>query len=548
MTNNSLPTPTASAAPATALPTAVAALLGRLRLSAVFSPVMLPWLGVGAIGLLLAGWLLLRAPDRAPIYSQLPEADKAAVVAALEDAGMAVALDPRSGAVLLPPADHARARMMLAAAGLPRAAPGAGDLLADMPLGTSRALEGARLKTAQERELARSIELLEGVQGAVVLIARPEASAFVRDRAPVTAAVTLTLAPGRALSDGQARAIVHLVAGAVPDLAPDRVAIVDQAGRLLSGDPSGGATRLLDQRLQMQAHMETRATEAVLALLAPVVGRENISAQVAIDVDFAQRDELREQFDRDGALRSEATSRRSASEPRAIGIPGALSNTVPAAPTITATPPPAAAAPPPASADSEESATRNYELGRSIAVTSRHGGQIRRLTAAVAIRAEALGPPAGRARMLAEIQTLVEGAVGYDAARGDRIAVAARSFAPPASIEVPLWQEPVVAESAKWLATALVAIALLLLVVRPLLKRLPLPARLPATPGLAGQMGPAGLPGISPAMLADYGAKLAEARLLAATDAARATAVARRLLSEPAPALIATTTTSDSPA
>lgn len=517
-----------AAAPASALPPAVTQLFARLR-APLLSRAALPWIGVGVIALLLVGWLLLRPPERAPLYSQLPESDKAAVVAALEDAGMAVALDPRTGAVLLPPADHARARMLLAAAGLPKAAPGAQDLLADMPLGTSRALEGARLKTAQERELARSIESLEGVQVALVLIAQPEATPFVRERAPVTAAVTLTLAPGRALSDGQARAIVHLVAGAVPGLSPDRVAIADQSGKLLAGDPGSAQGRLLDQRLQMQAQLETRARESVLTLLSPIVGRENVSAQVSIDLDFAQRDESREQYDPAGALRSEAVSRTSSSEPRAIGIPGALSNTIPSAPTVTATPPPAA--PPSTTANSQESATRNYELGRSVEVTSRQGGQVRRLTAAVAIRADALGPPAGRAKMLAEIQSLVEGAVGYDAARGDRIAVAARPFAPAATTEPPLWQQPVIVESAKWLATALVAIALLLLVVRPLLKRLPeRPAPLLPAPDIEA-VEPA-----PPAILVDYSARLAEARLLASTDAARAAAVARRLLAEPPPA------------
>ncbi len=528
--------------PSSPLPPAVTTLLQRLRQSPPLSRPMMAWLGVAALGLLLAGWLVLRPPERAPLFSQLPDADKAAVVAALEDAGLKVALDPRSGAVLLPPDDHARARMMLAAAGLPKAAPGSADLLANMPLGTSRALEGARLKTAQERELAQSIESLDGVQAARVLIAQPESSPFVRDQAPVTASITLSLAPGRALTDGQARAIVHLVAGAVPGLSPDRVAIVDQSGRLLAGDP-GGNGRQLDQRLQMQARMEQRAREAILALLGPVVGADNVTAQVAIDLDFAQRDESREQFDRDGALRSEAVSRSTSAEPRAMGIPGALTNTVPAAATVTATPPPAASTAPTTSATSQESATRNYELGRSIAVTSRQGGQVRRVTAAVAIRADALGPPAGRAAVLAEIRTLVEGAIGFDSNRGDKVAIAARTFAPVTEPVVPLWQQPLAVEGTKWLATALVAIAILLLVVRPLLKRLPVTAASPSPTSAAREGSEALLGEGQTATTIDYAAKLAEARLLVATDAARATAVARRLLADPVPTRAVATAT-----
>lgn len=522
-----LPAPGPS--PRMQLPAALSGPIQLLRANPLLARAAWPVAGVTVAALGLIGWLLLSPPERAPLFASLPETDKAAVVTALEEAGLAVALDPRTGAVLLPPDDHARARMLLAAQGLPRAAPGGAELVADMPLGTSRAIESARLKAAQERELASAIESLESVEAARVIIAQPEPSPFVRDRAPVTASVTVTLAPGRALSEAQSRAIIHLVAGAVPGLSPDHVAIADQTGRLLAGEPGAGRMQGDDRRLKLQAEMEARARQAILDLLGPVVGRENVTAQVAVDLDFAQREAANERYDREGALRSEQVSRSNSTEPRAIGIPGALTNTVPAAATVTATPPPATG--PTEQTTGSESATRNYELGRSVEVTSLAGGKVRRLTAAVAIRAEALGPPAGRARRLADIRALVEGAVGYDQARGDRIAVSANAFAPAEETQVPIWREPVVVESSKWLAAALVAVALLLLVVRPLVRRFTAELEEART----RQAQTIALAPMPPAALPDYSQKLAEARLLAATDSARATAVARRLLAEPAP-------------
>jgi flagellar M-ring protein FliF len=512
------------------LPAALDGPLALLRANPLLARAAWPIAGATVVTAGLLTWLLLSEPARAPLFAVLPEADKAAVVTALEEAGMPVALDPRSGAVLLPQADHARARMLLAAQGLPKAAPGGADLVADMPLGTSRAIESARLKAAQERELASAIESLEGVQAARVIIARPDPSPFVRDRMPVTASVTVTLASGRVLSEAQSRAIIHLVAGAVPGLSPDNVAIADQMGRLLAGEPGAGRMQGDDRRLRLQAEMEARARQAILDLLGPVVGRENVTAQVSVDLDFARREAANERYQPEGALRSEQVSRSNSTEPRAIGIPGALTNTVPAAANVTATPPPAATGPTEQTTGSE-SATRNYELGRSVEVTSVGGGQVRRLTAAVAIRADALGPPAGRARRLADIRALVEGAVGYDQARGDRIAVSANAFAPAEDTQVPIWREPVVVESSKWLAAALVAIALLALVIRPLVRRFTTElevAREQQAQAIAIQpQGPLPLP--------DYSQKLAEARQLAASDSARATAVARRLLAEPQP-------------
>lgn len=509
------------------LPPALAGPLARLRANRATLLRLLPALLVAALMLAGIAWLLLAPPERTPAFRNLPEGDKAAVVEALEGAGLDVALDPRTGAVLLPPQDHARARMLLAAEGLPRAAPGALDLIGDLPLGTSRAVEGARLRLAAERELARSIESLEGVEQARVIVALPEPSPFVRERMPPKASVTVTLARGRTLSAEETRAIAHLVAGAVPGLAADAVAIADQTGRLLAGGPGSAADAAMGRRLDHQARLEARAREAILALLTPIVGADKVTAQVAIELDETSREAATERFQPDGVLRSESTSQSLSAEPRAMGIPGALTNTLPAAPQVTATPPDA---PPPSTTTTQsQSATRNFEVGRSVEVMASSGGGIRRMTAAVVLSADALGPEAGRAALLAQIQSLVEGAIGADARRGDRVTVVARTFAPPPEISVPVWREPLVIEGAKWLAAALVALGILLLVVRPLVQRFLAERSLAAARAAANPQQ--ALPRAEPRLI-DYSAKLTEARLLAATDAARATAVARRLLAE----------------
>lgn len=513
--------------------TGLAALLDRPRALLDRNPVMrralVPALVAGGLLLLLILWLLLSGPERSPLFTSLPDADKAAVVQSLEKQGFDVKLDPRTGAVLLPPRDHARARMALAAEGLPRAAPGAFEMLGDMPLGTSRAVEGMRLRQAQERELAAAIESLDGVEAARVLIAWPEPSPFVRDRPPVSAAVTVTLAPGRTLSDSQARAILHLVAGAVPGLATDNVAIADQTGRLLAGEP-GGRDAATDRRVALKARLEARARDAILSLLGPIVGPENLTAQVSVDLDFVAREAASERFEPEGSVRSESESRSTSSEPRAMGIPGALTNTVPAAPVVQADAPPQAQGPT-VNTTSSESRTRNFEIGRSIELLSNSGGTVRRMTAAVVIHDTALGPPDGRAARLREIERLVAGAIGIEPERGDRVEVVARPFAPPASTAVPIWQEPVVVESSKWLAVALVALGLLFFVVRPMLRKWERDAE--AERAAAAATGLLSGPSLPDPRRIDYAAKLADARLIASTDAARATAVARRLLAEP---------------
>lgn len=527
-----MPEPALIAEPLAPQRTGLAALLDRPRAILTRNPVLrraaVPAAASAAVLLGVLAWMILSGPERTPLFQSLPDADKAAVVAALEKQGFAVRLDPKTGAVLLPPAEHARARMALAGEGLPKAAPGAIEMLDGMPLGTSRAVEAMRLRHAQERELAAAIESLDGVERARVLIAWPEPSPFVRERPPVSASVTVTLAPGRTLSDHQARAILHLVAGAVPGLSTDHVAIADQTGRLLAGEP-GGRDAAGDRRVALQARLEARARDAILSLLGPLLGPENVAAQVSIELDFASREAASERFEPQGSVRSESESRSTSSEPRPIGIPGALTNTVPAAPQVQAEAPPQAQGPA-VNATTSESRTRNYEVGRSVEVTVQGGGAVRRISAAVVVNEAALGPPNGRAARLRELERLVAGAIGADPGRGDRIEVAARPFAPAAAPARPIWQEPVVVESSRWLAIALVTLGLLAFVVRPLVRALAAEAEAERTERAA--RAAAAMPQTQASRLIDYAGKLTEARMIASTDAARATAIARRLLAD----------------
>jgi type III secretory pathway lipoprotein EscJ len=125
--------------------------------------------------------------------------------------------------------------MMLAAAGLPRdSAADSSSINEAMPLGTSQFMEQARYNAAIEEELSQSIRRINTIKDARVHLALPRQSAFVRDRADPKASVIVTPFQGRAVSDGQVQAIIHLVSSSVPYLVPANVSVVDQFGRLLT--------------------------------------------------------------------------------------------------------------------------------------------------------------------------------------------------------------------------------------------------------------------------------------------------------------------------
>ncbi len=134
---------------------------------------------------------MMREPTMTQLFPRLGDEDKQLVLQNLETNGVKAKLDPTTGTVMVPRNDFHRARMSLAAAGLPKASVTGYDILSQMPIGASRAVESVKLKQAQENELARSIMEIRDIEGARVHLAIPERSAFVRDQNPPSASVFL---------------------------------------------------------------------------------------------------------------------------------------------------------------------------------------------------------------------------------------------------------------------------------------------------------------------------------------------------------------------
>lgn len=421
---------------------------------------------LGVVGLSALAWLALQAPAQTPLYAGLAEADKAAVAEALKASGIGYKLDPSSGALSVDADRLHEAKMMLAGQGLPKAQPSGDAMLAALPMGASRAIEGETLRAAREADLARTIEAIDSVRVARVHLAIAEQSVFVRETKPAAASIMLTLQQGRTLSETQVRAIRHLVASSVPGMTADQVSVIDQSGALLSAITSAD-NALLD----LQLRMEARYREALISLLTPILGRDNFSVEVNADVDASESQATRETFPEDGRVlrREEGRNMRNTSAPAAaIGIPGALSNQPPAATTVADTPPGAAGAPG-TQGSSEENFSRSFELGREISVTHEPQGQLARISVAVALR-QAKGAPPLSAADIAKIDALVKGAVGFNVERGDQVAISARPFAETVSPEIAPWNEPWFWPMLRQTGAVLGAITVLLLLGLPLRK------------------------------------------------------------------------------
>jgi len=456
-------------------------------------------LGLAAfLTVLVVAWLWSR-PAPAPyhiLYGGLAESDSAQVVEALQKNNIPHRIDPNSG-VLTVPADQVHAtRIKLAGLGLPKKPPIGGFEILDnqSPFGNTQFMEGARYQRALEGELAHSILTLGAVQSARVHLALPRPSVFVRDREKPSASVVLQLQPGRYLDRSQVEAIVHLVASSIPQLEPGRVTVVDQNGELLSRENS--AVREMDLTKAQFDHVrrvEDSYMRRIERILAPLAGINGVRAQVTVDMDFSNTEHTREVYNPDQpSLRSEQTLEEQGRGLREYGIPGALSNQPPAAGTVPESlnsggPPPEAGKGITTTTSSTSAggelvtnrrhATRNYEVDRTISHTRNPVGQIRRISAAVVLD-DVFYPnnPAQRVSRSPEemnrIRTLVREAIGFDSQRGDTVSVVNLPFLPdfekePIIDETPLWQKPWAIEFFRQGLAALLVLALILGVLRP---------------------------------------------------------------------------------
>lgn len=444
-----------------------------------------------AVAMLVGVWLWSRAPDYAVLFSNLEERDGGAIVTALQQQNVPYKFSPSGNAILIPSGMVHDVRLRLAAQGLPKGGLVGFELMQNQKLGVSQFHEQVNFQRALEGELARTIQSIASVAAARVHLAIPKQSGFLRDEQKPSASVMVNLHPGRSMDAAQVAGIVHLIASSVPQLANDRVSVIDQNGTLLTtpSDPLRKAG-LDATQLSYVDEVEASFIRRIQTILTPIIGAENFKAQVTADIDFNQVEATAETFrpnpSPEQAIRSQQSSEHGNTSPGAQGVPGALSNQppVPATAPITTPAVPGAGTAGGALLNGSRSATINYELDRTVQHTKQALGQVRRLSVAVVVNQRTETLPKGEVRPvplseeeMARIRNLVREAVGFNERRGDSLNVSSAPFAAPreeAIPELPVWKDPEMLglgkEALKYLVVLLALAFVYFGVIRPLLR------------------------------------------------------------------------------
>jgi flagellar M-ring protein FliF len=479
---------------------------GRSQLMAMF--------GVAALLAVLAFLFMgARDADYRPLFPSLSEKDGGQVIDRLAQMAVPYKFAEGGSVILVPSGRVHELRMKLAAQGLP--ATGAGgaagyELLDKNNFGQTQGQERMKVQRAIEGELTTTIQALESVKSARVHLALPQQNGFFREQQKPSASVVLTLHPGRTLERGQIAGIVRVVSGSVPELSAKAVSVVDSSGALLSSANDDESAAGLDtQQLQYRREVEASHLKRVMALLEPVVGRDNVRASVSAEIDFSQVMQTAEAYRPNQGADAKAAVREQRSEESTqpgsatpAGVPGATSNQPPTTPTAPINGPAqqlqgaqanggAAGA-----AQRKEAATR-FEVDKTVTVTRSAVGAVRRLSAAVVVNHRSTVDAKGKTstaplsdKEIEQLTALVQQGIGFNSERGDVVKVVNAPFrveAAPVVDDVPMWKQPwlvdLLKSAAAPAALALVALVIVSKLIRPALTEMlaPPPAPPPGT-------------------------------------------------------------------
>jgi len=465
---------------------------------------------LGAVGFFAYVMLRMTTPDMALLYSGLEPEDAGHIVAQLEQRTIPYELKANGTQIMVPSPQVPNVRIALAQEGLPHGG-SVGYEIFDKPdtLGSSNFVRDINRLRALEGELSRTIRSIDGIKSARVHLVLPRRELFSPERQDPSASIALGMRTAERPSTQVVAAIQHLVASAVPGLKTSRVSVIDDRGTLLArgaGDSNDDSTASLSGDERRRTY-EDQVRRKIIEILEPIVGADRVRAEVTADFDFDRLSTTSEEFDPNTqvARSIQSVTDSSANAEAQATQPVTATTNIPGAPPVP--PQPSQQSPKNSNTTAHNEETTNYEISKTVKNFVHETGDLKRLSVAVMLDGVYTSDAAGarnyqpRSKQeLDQLTAMVRSAVGIDDKRGDRLELINLRFAGPDEAGMP--EEKVgffgqfspndLFRIAEILVLALVAILVIMLVIRPLMKRLF--EIKPVAASAAGQGGPAMLP------------------------------------------------------
>jgi flagellar M-ring protein FliF len=252
---------------------------------------------------LLVHWA--RRPDMRMLYKDLVPDEAAEITEKIGEQGVAYELRNGGTSIYVPKEKVYQLRLDMAKEGLPAEGQGGYKIFDNEKIGISPFVQSVNLKRALQDELAKSIQMIDGVDQARVHIVSSEQTLFTSEAGKTTASVVLRLKPGYRLSSLNIAAITHLVSGSVEGLTSEGVTVIDSQGRLLSGESdqtmASGAGTVQDYRERVEQNLEDKVEE----MLTTVLGPDRAKVRIHAVIDMNSVNTITEKYEPKGVAKKE---------------------------------------------------------------------------------------------------------------------------------------------------------------------------------------------------------------------------------------------------
>ncbi|MCK6418078.1 MAG: flagellar M-ring protein FliF [Alphaproteobacteria bacterium] len=395
---------------------------------------------LGIMGAMLVGLLLffvfvsfrVSAPEMKLLYSDLNSTDSAAIAAKLEESEIRYEVSPDGARITVPEDQVGKARMLLAAAGLPGGGSMGYEIFDEQSgFGTTNFVQNINQVRALEGELSKTISAVESVRNARVHLVLPQRELFSRESRPASASVFIGTRPGAQITREQILAIQSLVASAVPDLKASDVSIIDSNGNLLARGEGADVNLTSIKAEEMRRSLESNLTQKVEDQVSRVVGYGKVRATVTTEMNFDQISTNEEMYDPEQqVVRSSQVVQENSTERDTGAKEVSVEKNLPSSGEDLLV-----GKEPSAESNRTEEIT-NFEISRTVRSTTREVGEIKRLSVAVLVDGTYKVDDTGnriyeprKQEELDRITALVRSAVGFDEQRGDKVDVVNMQFA-----------------------------------------------------------------------------------------------------------------------
>lgn len=374
-------------------------------------------LGVGivaTVALFAVLMTILNEPTYSTLYSGLSQEDAGKVVEHLNSQKVLFKLDDNGQTIKVQREKVAELRLTIAGKGLINSGVVGYEVFDKTTMGMSEFMQNFNLKRALEGEIARTIQLQEGVLFANVKIVMPKRTIFREEENQPTAAVTLKFKGNSSPTKENVQAIVNLLCGSVEGLQPSKVSVMDTKGRILSSDAEEGPMAFASaKQYEIKKSVENHLIQKAQSILDNVLGVGNAVVQVTADLNFDQVEKTMTQFDPESQVVVSEGIAKTANNGRQQADTSSSAN---------------------------ENAVTNYEINKTVQNVVEGSGNIKRLSVAAVVNDIPKEVKEGEktkivfeprpADQIKKLEELVKNAVGLDPTRNDQFSIVNIPFEP----------------------------------------------------------------------------------------------------------------------